>query len=377
MRSCIVTKAHFNPHQTMVNNHVANLFGGDVVVMAADRMAEDPHGRPAHFWAPGSHGRRAGLWQDALSLLRHRTTRVPEGAAREGMLAFLSEQRVAAVLVEFGDLAARATPALAASGLPLFIYFRGSDASEHLARPFRAEALRRMMPRLAGVFAVSRFLLDQLAARDIRHPESHVIPSGVDTDRFIPGEKRPARFLAVGRLIEKKRPDITVAAFCRAARGHPEARLDLIGDGPLADRCRAIAAEHGMADRVSLRGRQPHDAVRAALAEAAVFLQHSVTGRDGDTEGLPTAIQEAMAAGAVVISTRHAGIPEAVEEGMTGWLVAEGDAAGFEARIRDALERPHQLPPMADRARAVAVERFDNRRLTRLLEARMRALSGR
>ncbi len=377
MRTCLVTKAYFNPHQTMVNNHVANLFGGDVVVLAADRLAEDPHGRPVHFWAPGSRGQRSGLWRDAVSLWQHRTTRVPGPAARRGIRDFLATERAEAVLIEFGDIAARLTPALEGCGLPVFTYFRGSDASEHLVRPFRAASLRRMMPRLAGVFAVSQFLLDQLAARGVVHPESTVIPSGVDTDRFRPGAKRPRSFLAVGRLIEKKRPDLTVTAFCCAAAGHPDARLELIGDGPLAARCRAIAEAHGLADRVILRGRQPHAAVQTALAEAEVFLQHSVTGRDGDTEGLPTAIQEAMAAGAVVISTRHAGIPEAVAQDDTGWLVAEGDSAGFAARIRATLDDPARLPGMAARARAVAVERFDNRRLTRRLEARMRALSGR
>jgi len=95
------------------------------------------------------------------------------------------------------------------------------------------------------------------------------------------------------------------------------------------------------------------------LTNAMFFLQHSITGADGDTEGMPTAIQEAMASGCIVISTRHAGISEAIDEGVSGYLTDERDEEGFTRSIRQAMElrNPEE---MAKRARAAAVKKFDN-----------------
>jgi glycosyltransferase involved in cell wall biosynthesis len=93
-----------------------------------------------------------------------------------------------------------------------------------------------------------------------------------------------------------------------------------------------------------------------------------VIASDGNTEGLPCAIQEAMSAGMPVISTRHAGIPEAVKEGETGFLVDEGDKAGFADHMRRVLDMDDDLAAMGARAREVAVQRFDNRALLKKLE---------
>ncbi len=378
MRICIVTGAYYNPHETMVNYHIANLFGGNVVVLAPYQIQDDPFGLPHHFWAPGTESgssAKAALADKIKGMALHRTARVPFGESRRGIQNFLRTQKVDAVLVEFGNVAVRVTPAISEMGIPLFSYFRGADASMHLRQPFRASAYRRMMPHLRGIFAVSQFLLDNLGARGVSHENSLVVPSGVNTSLFVPDRKTPESFLAVGRFVEKKRPDITVEAFCNAARTHSAARLELIGDGPMLEACKAIAARLGMADRVIFHGSKPHDFVRERMARTEVFLQHSVTGRDGNTEGLPIAIQEAMSCGSVVISTLHAGIPEAVTEGETGFLVAEGDAEGFSQRILRTLVAKDILPPMYDRAREIACQRFDNRKLIKVVEDRIRELS--
>ncbi|MCB1371311.1 MAG: glycosyltransferase, partial [Rhodobacteraceae bacterium] len=115
-----------------------------------------------------------------------------------------------------------------------------------------------------------------------------------------------------------------------------------------------------------------HDFVRERLSRATIFLQHSITAEDGNTEGLPTAIQEAMASGCAVVSTRHAGIPEAVEEGRTGLLVDEFDGEGFAAALRRVLASPEGAAEMGRAARETAVERFDFLKLHARLEATIR-----
>jgi glycosyltransferase involved in cell wall biosynthesis len=127
---------------------------------------------------------------------------------------------------------------------------------------------------------------------------------------------------------------------------------------------------------VTFHGAQSHDFVRDRLERTQFFLQHSVTAADGNTEGLPTAIQEAMACGCVTVSTRHAGIPEAIDEGRTGFLVDEHDAAGFARAIRTALTAVN-LSEMSASARHIAEERFDNDILLHKLEAQIRRTLGR
>lgn len=379
-RLCIATGEYYNPRETQVNFHIQNIFGGNTCVLFGNHRDADPFAKAGYAWASApsetdlSGGRGAGLPSKIRSLLQHRTVRVPYGQARRNIQEFLHRENVDAVLCEFGTTAVRLAPVMNEIGVPVFTYFRGADASSHLRDPFRPEAYRRMMPRLSGVFSVCQFLLDSLAQHGIEHSNSHVVPSGVDTSLFVPGKKRTGSFVAVGRFIEKKRPDITVEAFCQAAKAVGSTTLEMIGDGPLLPQCKAIVEKHQMSDRVIFHGKQGHDFVRDRLATSEVFLQHSVIGKDGDTEGLPTAIQEAMSCGLVVISTRHAGIPEAVTEGETGYLVNEGDTDAFADRISRVSQLGDQLSKTAQRNRARAQERFDNRRLIKTVEREIDAV---
>jgi glycosyltransferase involved in cell wall biosynthesis len=120
-----------------------------------------------------------------------------------------------------------------------------------------------------------------------------------------------------------------------------------------------MAAELGVADQVTFTGALPHDEVRAHLTRTETFLQHSVTAKNGNTEGLPTAIQEALACGCITLSTWHAGIPEAVEDGVNGLLVEEWDERGFAERIGVILDMEDRSA-MTRAARDTAVAKFDN-----------------
>ena len=379
MRTCIVTAEYFKRHETMVNFHIEHLFGGNTCVLYSKPVDDAPFSRPSLH----RRSRNAATWLRpdhwavfGRDVLRHGTVRVPFGVERHKILAFLAEQNVEVGLSEFGTQTVAVAPVFAEAGIPLFGYFRGFDASKTIQTPRKADAYARMMPNLAGIISVSQFLLDNLASKGIRHPNAHVIPSGVDVRRFRPGDKIKNRFLSVGRFVEKKLPLLTLRSFCDAAKAHPDATLEMIGGGPLLEPARTLAAEMGMAERVIFHDAQPHDVVRDRLAQAQFFLQHSVTAPDGNTEGLPTAIQEAMASGAVVLSTRHAGIPEAVEHGVTGMLTDEHDETGFTAAITRLLAGTMDVPAMAARARSLAERSFDNQRLVAKLEDTIRDTLG-
>ncbi len=370
MRLCIFTADYRDPHHTQVNFHVDNLFGGDTCVVCMKRIGDDDKAVLARRPSQRTLADNLALpYHLARNKLKGRPTRSPFGLEKRRIKAFLADQGVEAVLCEFGDITTGVGHVVAETGLPVFGYFRGADATRRINSPKRQAAYAEVFPKLSGIIAVSQFLLDNLARHGLSHPNAHVIPSGVNTSKFVPSEKEAQLFVAVGRFVEKKRPDITIRAFAQASAEAPEARLEMLGDGPLLAECQTLVQELGVADKVIFHGAQPHDIVRARVQAAQFFVQHSVTAPSGDAEGVPMAVQEAMACGAIVISTRHAGIPEIVIEGETGFLVDEGDEAGFQRHIAHALAGEIDIDAIAANARAFADERLDNRKLIRRLEA--------
>ena len=136
---------------------------------------------------------------------------------------------------------------------------------------------------------------------------------------------REFTFVLVGRLVEKKGQEYAIRAIARCNSRHPETEIKLvvIGDGPLEAKLRQVVQELGVDRLVELRGSQTRDGVAEALLAADGFVAPSVTSADGDMEGIPVVISEAMSVGLPVISTRHAGIPEVVEDGVT-WYPGGG-----------------------------------------------------
>ena len=371
MRTAILTGPFLKPQETQVKFHVENLFGGDTVVVAEKVLAGAPIDRPV-FDISAVRGNGPSVAEAVVSLARYRTIRVPGGALRRNLEAFLTSNGIEAVLAEFGQISTRVAPVAFDMGIPVFTYFRGADASAHLRNFLRVSAYRRTIPKLDGVFAVSQSLLDNLASKGVRNSESLVIPSGVDTSRFRPEPKLARRCIVIGRLIEKKRPDVTIRAFARATEGMPDAHLDIFGDGRLRQKCVELVGSLGLSERITFHGAQPHHVVCEYLQRASVFLQHSVTAPNGATEGTPMSVQEALSCGTVIVSTRHAGIPEVVVEGETGFLVEENDEIAFGDRIYAALNLPEaKVAKMSARAREFAVANLDNHTLVRRLEEHM------
>lgn len=360
MKTAIATSDYFVMGETFINRHIQHLFGGDTCVVCGRHNGEDPLGKPLFIRrAPLSATDKLRAPFAAVSgALLHGTSRLPFGDNRKRLADFLRDQQVKVILAEFGTQALVVAKLGNDLGIPVFTYWRGTDASAALGSKQRIRSYRLMMPRLAGMFSVSQFLLDNLAAHGITHPNAHVVPSGVDIRRFTPGPKRPGSFLAVGRMVEKKAPHITLRAFAKAAKGR-DAHLTFIGDGPLLEDCKAKARLLQIEDQVTFTGALPHDKVRDHLLTTEVFLQHSVTAKNGNTEGLPTAIQEALACGCITLSTQHAGIPEAVQHGVNGYLVEEWDEDGFADTIRQLLDTPDRSA-MSAAARATAEAKFDN-----------------
>jgi glycosyltransferase involved in cell wall biosynthesis len=141
--------------------------------------------------------------------------------------------------------------------------------------------------------------------------------------------------LAIGRFTDTKAPHLTVLAFQKVLQQFPQATLIMGGHGELLEACQTLAIALGIEKNIQFLGPLRHEQVVPLLAKACAFVQHSVQPTYGDAEGTPVAILEAGAAGLPVVSTRHAGIQDAVIHGETGFLVEERDISEMaDAMIR-------------------------------------------
>jgi glycosyltransferase involved in cell wall biosynthesis len=256
---------------------------------------------------------------------------VSAAAAQDVAVArHLRRQHVEALLAEYGPMAVRMLPACRWAGIPLIAHFHGYDAS--VRRVIQSHGgYAELLREAAALVVVSRDMEARLLALGAPREKLHYNPYGVDTSVFTGGDPSRAAplFAAIGRFVEKKAPELTLLSFLKVWRQLPAARLLMVGDGPLLGPCQRLVQALGLSDAVSLPGALPSSGVIESLLAARAFVQHSVTARDGDSEGMPVAILEACAAGLPVVSTRHAGIKEVVVEGETGFLVDEGDAASM------------------------------------------------
>lgn len=296
-------------------------------------------------------------------------------AVRLGNVRSLAEQlqprRPALIHAHFGTDGLLALPLARALGIPLVTTLHGYDVHRSRLRLLLSGRLswmryallrRRLIARGDLFLAVSDALRRTAIAQGFPAGRTVTHRIGVDLDRFVGGEAEPGLILHVGRLVEKKGSSVLLDAMLRL----PEARLAIIGDGPLRSALERKAAP--LADRVRFLGALPPAEVAAWMRRAWLLAAPSVTAADRDSEGLPTVIVEAAAASLPAVGTHHSGIPEAIVDGETGFLVPERDPAALAERIGALLGAAGLRDRMGAAARALAERSFDLRRQTSLLE---------
>lgn len=215
--------------------------------------------------------------------------------------------------------------------------FHGIDISHR-------EVLARYTPEYQRLFRsgdvmlpISNLWAGRLNAMGCPAEKIAVSRMGIDMTRFTLREAKapgvPLDILSVARLTEKKGLHVAIEA-CRQLKEQGVAfRYRILGIGPWERRLRTLIEQYQLDDVIEMSGFKPSHQVKALLDQADVFLLPSVTGVDGDMEGIPVALMEAMAVGLPVVSTVHSGIPELVESGKSGWLVPENDAQALAQRL--------------------------------------------
>ncbi len=230
--------------------------------------------------------------------------------------------------------------------------------------------LRRKLRDAGAAVTVSDYNLEYLRECYGRTAEGvRRIYNGLELERFPyeePRDRKP-EILAVGRLVEKKGfVDLVEACALLRDRG-VDFRCRIVGFGEQEPELRAGVEGLGLEDRVELPGPRPQSALIEAVQGAAVFAAPCVVGRDGNRDGLPTVLLEAMALGTPCISTDVTGIPEVVRDGETGLMVPQRDPAALADAIGRLLGDPGLRVDLAGRARRLVEAEFDVHRNAALL----------
>jgi colanic acid/amylovoran biosynthesis glycosyltransferase len=278
------------------------------------------------------------------------------------------------VHAHFGRGGALALPIARALGVPLVVHYHGGDATKdkHYRRGLVPTVYKRRLGELqreaALIICVSDFIRDRLLARGFPPEKLYVHRYGVeldDADGEAKSETAEPYVLFAGRFVEKKGIGFLIEAMRQLEHEGKKIQLELVGDGPIsAELKRAAAGLH----KVSFRGWLPNHELRRRMRGALAVCVPSVETAEGDAEGLPNVVLEAMVSGAPVVATHHAGIGEAVEDGRTGLLVPAGDVAALTGALRRLVDAPDTAAAMGREARRVALEKFDAMPQSRRLE---------
>jgi len=272
----------------------------------------------------------------------------------------------------FGTDGLRALSLAERLGLPLITSLRGYDVTRSRSALLRSARWSWMLYALgegrlqrhgALFLAVSDALRRQAIGRGYPAERTITHYNGVDLTRFPAGPGGPNQILFVGRLVEKKGVETLLEAFAIVRRARPEASLVIIGDGPLQSRLQAVAGPG-----VQFLGALGQEAVGDWMRRSTLLAAPSVTARDGDAEGLPNVVVEAAASALPVVGSDHSGIPEAIVQGETGFIVPERDAEALAERLEAILSSADLRGRMAFAARRMVQERFDFARQMRRLE---------
>ena len=249
--------------------------------------------------------------------------------------SYLLEQNIEIVLAEYGPTGTFVMNVCDRLQIPLVVYFYGRDSYHHMTIQRFGKRYQKMFNIAKLVFTVSEDMRQQLIRLGLDANKAILNPCPPQQGYFSFTKKAvsPPVFLAVGRFTSKKSPDLTLRAFQLVAKENPDARLIMIGDGPLFAQCIQLASYLQIADKVEFPGPKSPKELAEYYSSSRAFVQHSVVAEDGDSEGTPVAILEAMACGLPVVSTLHGGIKDVVLEGETGYLVDEGDYLSMAERM--------------------------------------------
>ena len=343
------------------------------------------HGLPLENWATRPPADSAGPVHPAVLAhgLLDRTqylniSDMPNTTEQDWLRKFLARHpfaqldQIAAFHVHYGNLFRRLEPLFRAWDGFVMVSFHGHDASRFV-KVNGPRGYDYLFTRANLITTPTDAMKAVLVGLGCPADKIHVHRYGVDLSQFRPDTRQPStdgivRLLSVGRLVEKKGFEFSLRALAELP-DLTRVRHQILGEGPLHERLTGLVQALGLEPYVEFLGARNKDTVLEAMRHADALILTSVTAADGDQEGLPVTLIEAQAMGLPVISSYHAGIPELVRDGETGFLVHERDIAGTAAAMQRLIDDADLRARLSAAAPVTAHAHFDIRALNDRLAA--------
>jgi colanic acid/amylovoran biosynthesis glycosyltransferase len=275
--------------------------------------------------------------------------------------------------IYFGNNGLFWLPFLHHCSVPIVVSFHGADVRVNLDSPAARRLFLDLFASCSLILARSESLASSLLELGCPPAKLRIQRAGIplDTFRYMPRRKPTDgawRLLQASRLIAKKGLELTIRAFATFAKRHPKATLTIAGDGPLRGTLEELATRLRLDERIYFAGFVGQSMLLDLYRESHFFLHPSELTPDGDREGIPNSLLEAMATGLSCITTRHGGIPEAVTHLESGILVRESDPEGVENWLERLAREDELRDSLGRRAAQVIAEKFDLRNQIEKLE---------
>jgi colanic acid/amylovoran biosynthesis glycosyltransferase len=358
------------PEMLHIYRQITSLTRAEPFVIAQKREEAEryPFDRIAIVGKPPLHFARR-FW---FRQVRDAPWEISAGEVRK-LIALLERANAQLLHIYFGHIAVHLLPLIRAWAKPVLVSFHGADVMVDLDKPAYRSATQRMLEAVRMVLVRSESLGQTVVGLGCPPEKVRLQRTGIPVDE-IPFRSRawPAkgawRFVQACRLIEKKGLRVSLRAFAKFAERHPASTFTIAGEGPLRPELGQLAAELGVADKVFFPGFISQTQLRDLFYQSHIFLHPSEVGGDGNQEGVPNSMLEAMASGLPVFATEHGGIPEAIENERSGILVKERDDAALVQALLNWTAEPGALQVIAQNGAEVVRERFERTGQTRQLE---------
>lgn len=244
--------------------------------------------------------------------------------------------------------------------IPLLVSFYGSDVSRLPSELGWKHRYKKLAANATHFIAATKFMKSQLVALGFPEEKISIVQFGVELNGSILKEDSPPnhKIMMVGRMVEKKGFEHGIRAISKLREKGIKPDVDIYGYGPQMDMLKDLSKNNHIEDQVFFHGYQPIHKVFEAFHRHSLMLAPCVTAEDGDMEGLPNTILEAMSIGTPVVATRHAAIPELIEDKKTGFLVAEKDVDGLADIIEKIIRGDFDLNKIRRNARKMIEENY-------------------
>jgi glycosyltransferase involved in cell wall biosynthesis len=282
---------------------------------------------------------------------------------------------ISLIHAQFAHLGYQMLPLKRKLNIPLIVHGRGKDVYKHI--PEDKKKLKELMEvfKHTDLFlANSKRMKKHVLSLGLEENKITILYGGIDIKLFSYKQRQPVKqneeikVLMCGRFVKKKGFPFGIKAFAKSLLKHNDIRLYMAGDGPQKDVITNLIEDLGIENKVTLLGALKPPEVAKVMKDSHILMMPYATPDSGDSEGAPQVLKEALATGLPVISTKHAGVPEVVIDGESGFLVDEKDIDGLSNKLNYLIEHKELWLPFGEKGRNLVEREFDIVKQTEKLE---------